>query len=182
MTDSTNTSSNSQDTALKLATAIALIKSKLSSSSCSESDSQRWKRKVSFQFHISIFYHFHCKTLIFSASSQAKERKRELLILKQQLKDIQGFLPLFPSLSFAFHRRQQKNVIFLELFEVLDGSERDLIPEITTCKCHFFENCGKLSPRGLDLGGDHRWTNEVLHRRFLRQGGDCSFPLPICVC
>ena len=44
-----------------------------------------------------VFYHFHCKTLIFSSSSQAKERKRELLILKQQLKDIQGFLPLSPS-------------------------------------------------------------------------------------
>ncbi|RWR91261.1 protein MULTIPOLAR SPINDLE 1 isoform X1 [Cinnamomum micranthum f. kanehirae] len=114
MTDSTNTSSYSQDTALKLATAIALIKSKLSSSSSSESDSQRWKRK-------------------------AKERKRELLILKQQLKDIQ------------------------------DGSERDLVPEISSCKCYFFENCGKLSPRGVDLGGDHHWINEVLHRRFLRQ-------------
>eukprot|EP00268_Persea_americana_P058920 TRINITY_DN7174_c0_g1_i24.p1 TRINITY_DN7174_c0_g1~~TRINITY_DN7174_c0_g1_i24.p1 ORF type:complete len:306 (-),score=34.75 TRINITY_DN7174_c0_g1_i24:242-1159(-) len=114
MTDSTNTSSNSQDTALKIATAIALIKSKLSSSSSSESDFQRWKRK-------------------------AKERKRELLILKQHLKDIQ------------------------------DGSERDLVPEIASCKCHFFDNCGKLSPRGVNLGGDHRWINEVLHRRFLRQ-------------
>ncbi|OVA11032.1 hypothetical protein BVC80_1747g24 [Macleaya cordata] len=108
---------------LKFALAIALLRSKLlknssnpsSSSSSSESDAQRWKKK-------------------------AKERKQEILRLKQELKELE------------------------------DGTQYNLFPQIASCKCYFFDNLGKLSPRRVNLGDDRdSGFNDVLRRRFLRQ-------------
>lgn len=56
------------------------------------------------------------------------------------------------------------NVIFLS-----DGSQYDLFPRSAACKCYFYDNLGKLSPKRLDDGSDRRF-NDVLRRRFLRQG------------
>ncbi|XP_077236737.1 multipolar spindle 1 [Tasmannia lanceolata] len=104
-------------TCLKLAIAIALLRSKLLlNPDSSQSSAQRWKRK-------------------------AKERKQELLRLREEIKEIE------------------------------DGKQYDPSLETVCCKCYFFDNCGKLSPSRLHLGdaeGGFR-INEILHRRFLRQ-------------
>nr|DAD45325.1 TPA_asm: hypothetical protein HUJ06_003555 [Nelumbo nucifera] len=110
------------DQSLKLAVAIALVRSKLLgksssdlSSSNSEPDAQRWKRK-------------------------AKERKWELLRLKEELKELE------------------------------DGIQYDLFPQSASCKCYFFDKLGELNPKRLHLEYDSdQRVNEVLRRRFLRQ-------------
>ncbi|KAJ7955658.1 Protein MULTIPOLAR SPINDLE 1 [Quillaja saponaria] len=66
---------------------------------------------------------------------KAKERKQLLLRLREDLKEAQ------------------------------DTSQCDLFPESSACKCYFFDNLGKLSPRRI---GDGRF-HDVLRRRFLRQ-------------
>ncbi|KAB1211970.1 hypothetical protein CJ030_MR5G023722 [Morella rubra] len=112
------THTNSDDQSLKLAVAISLLRSKFlqnqpPQADRSESDALRWKRK-------------------------AKERKQELLRLREDLKEAE------------------------------DGSQYDLFPRSAACKCYFYDNLGKLSPKRLDDGSDRRF-NDVLRRRFLRQ-------------
>ncbi|KAL0915693.1 hypothetical protein M5K25_016131 [Dendrobium thyrsiflorum] len=48
-----------------------------------------------------------------------------------------------------------------------DGRGSEVVPEIASCRCHFFDECGdfKMSP-GNESGG--HWINEVLRRRFIR--------------
>ncbi|KAL4181664.1 hypothetical protein AMTRI_Chr12g238470 [Amborella trichopoda] len=98
---------------VKLALAIALLRSRNSDSS---KDVLHWKRK-------------------------AKERKKELMKLEEELKDVQ------------------------------DGIQREIFSQGPSCKCHFFEDCGnlnsKLSSQGED--GTAFRVNQVLCRRFLRQ-------------
>ncbi|XP_058114021.1 protein MULTIPOLAR SPINDLE 1 [Magnolia sinica] len=65
----------------------------------------------------------------------AKKRKRELLTLKRQLNQLQ------------------------------DEMQYDLFPQSASCKCYFFDRCGKLSS-STDV--DDRRINDVLRRRFLR--------------
>ncbi|KAF6162471.1 hypothetical protein GIB67_026309 [Kingdonia uniflora] len=71
--------------------------SKSNSSSPSQSDAQRWKMK-------------------------AKERKRELLRLREEVKELE------------------------------DGTHYDIFPQSASCKCYFFDNFGSLSPRRDDCG------------------------------
>lgn len=107
------------DQSLKLAIAMALLRSKIlrkksspnSSSSTvpSESDAQRWKRK-------------------------AKERKKELLRLKEDLKEAE------------------------------DGVQHDLFPQSASCKCYFFNHLGKLSPKGFRDGSDRRFNDVLRRR------------------
>ena len=54
---------------------------------------------------------------------------------------------------------------------VSDASQCDLFPQSASCKCYFFDNLGKLSPKRLEVedGSDRRF-NDVLRRRFFRQG------------
>lgn len=54
---------------------------------------------------------------------------------------------------------------------VSDASQCDLFPKSASCKCYFFDNLGKLSPNLLEVedGSDRRF-NDVLRRRFFRQG------------
>ncbi|KAL5699010.1 hypothetical protein ACHQM5_029972 [Ranunculus cassubicifolius] len=112
---------------LKFAVAVALLRSKLfnnqspskssissSSSLAATSDAQKWKRK-------------------------AKERKLELIKLKQDLKDLED-----------------------------GGDQHDLFPPSACCKCYFFDNLGRLSSVKDDDESNLR-INQVLHRRFLRQ-------------
>lgn len=50
-----------------------------------------------------------------------------------------------------------------------DASHCDLFPESASCKCYFFDNLGKLSPKH-DRNDSNNRFNDVLRRRFLRQG------------
>ncbi|KAM6553036.1 hypothetical protein CsatB_013798 [Cannabis sativa] len=70
---------------------------------------------------------------------KAKERKQELLRLREDLR----------------------------LAE--DVSQCDLFPQSAACKCYFFDQLGKMSPKSVTDGCDRRF-NDVLRRRFLRQG------------
>ncbi|MQL81681.1 hypothetical protein Taro_014142 [Colocasia esculenta] len=120
--------------ALKIAVAVAVLRSKQrrqqssfsSSSSVPAEDSQRWKRK-------------------------AKERKREVTALREELKQLE---------------------------ECGKGVQQDVFP--LSCRCHFFDGCGASnSGRPVSSGGnggndgggscDH-WIDDVLRRRFLRHG------------
>ncbi|KAF4390129.1 hypothetical protein G4B88_005047 [Cannabis sativa] len=69
---------------------------------------------------------------------KAKERKQELLRLREDLR----------------------------LAE--DVSQCDLFPQSAACKCYFFDQLGKMSPKSVTDGCDRRF-NDVLRRRFLRQ-------------
>ncbi|XP_060972980.1 protein MULTIPOLAR SPINDLE 1 isoform X2 [Cannabis sativa] len=69
---------------------------------------------------------------------KAKERKQELLRLREDLR----------------------------LAE--DVSQCDLFPQSAACKCYFFDQLGKMSPKSVTDGSDRRF-NDVLRRRFLRQ-------------
>uniref|UniRef100_A0A2N9FXA4 Protein MULTIPOLAR SPINDLE 1 n=1 Tax=Fagus sylvatica TaxID=28930 RepID=A0A2N9FXA4_FAGSY len=105
------------DESLKLAVAISLLRSKIlqnqpPASNHSDSDALRWKLK-------------------------SKERKQELLRLREDLKEAE------------------------------DASQCDLFPQSASCKCYFFDNLGKLSPKLLGDGSGRRF-NDVLRRRFLR--------------
>ncbi|XP_034907854.2 protein MULTIPOLAR SPINDLE 1 isoform X1 [Populus alba] len=125
-TDTRTASSPTDDQSLKLAVAISLLRSKLlqkqpppppppppPSNPPSETDVLRWKRK-------------------------AKERKQELLRLREDLREAE------------------------------DASQCDLFPQTALCKCYFFDNLGKLSPKPVGDGSDRRF-NDILRRRFIRQ-------------
>ncbi|XP_059635734.1 protein MULTIPOLAR SPINDLE 1 [Cornus florida] len=111
--------SNSNES-MKMAIAVAFLRSKLgqnppstdhpsSSSAFSKSDAQKWKRK-------------------------AKERKQELLRLKEDLKEAE------------------------------DGLHYDLFPGSASCKCYFFDNLGKLSPNRFGDGCDRRFNDVLRRR------------------
>ncbi|KAG2585657.1 hypothetical protein PVAP13_6KG404700 [Panicum virgatum] len=69
---------------------------------------------------------------------KAKDRKREILRLREELKLLQ------------------------------DGARGEEIePPVVSCRCHFFDGCGDLLPLPGGGGGEH-WVDEVLRRRFLR--------------
>ncbi|KAF5445678.1 hypothetical protein F2P56_034714 [Juglans regia] len=109
-----NTNTNPDDQSLKLALAISLLRSKFIQNrppptDRNESDALRWKRK-------------------------AKERKQELLLLREDLKEAE------------------------------DASQCDLFPKSASCKCYFFDNLGKLSPQGLEDGSDRRFNDVLLRR------------------
>ncbi|EMS68451.1 hypothetical protein TRIUR3_25060 [Triticum urartu] len=76
---------------------------------------------------------------------KAKERKREILRLREELKLLQ------------------------------DGVRGEAMePPLASCRCHFFDGCSDLQPPPPTGGGEH-WVDEVLRRRFLRLGPvDCS--------
>ncbi|KAM0010346.1 putative protein MULTIPOLAR SPINDLE 1 [Helianthus debilis subsp. tardiflorus] len=108
---------------LKLALAMALLRSKLANktsetshppSDTSSSEALKWKRK-------------------------AKERKQEILRLKQ------------------------------DLVEVEDGMHHEVFQGSASCKCYFFDNLGKLSPNEISGEGFDERFKDVLRRRFLRQ-------------
>ncbi|CAJ1944856.1 unnamed protein product [Sphenostylis stenocarpa] len=106
-----------KDESLKLAVAISLLRSKIlknanesSALSPSQSDALlRWKRK-------------------------AKERKQEILRLREDLKDAQ------------------------------DASHCDLFPESAACKCYFFDNFGELNPKHHGTGCDNRFSDVLQRR------------------
>ncbi|RVW96173.1 Protein multipolar spindle 1 [Vitis vinifera] len=111
-----STSNTDSHQSLKLAIAMALLRSKLlhnTNPPPPHSDALRWKRK-------------------------AKERKQELLRLKEDLREAE------------------------------DGLRHDLFPPSASCKCHFFDDLGKLSPNQFERGSNRNF-NDVLRRRFLRQ-------------
>ncbi|XP_017411702.1 protein MULTIPOLAR SPINDLE 1 [Vigna angularis] len=105
------------DESLKLAVAISLLRSKIlknanESSALSPSQSNallRWKRK-------------------------AKERKQEILRLREDLKDAQ------------------------------DASHCDLFPESAACKCYFFDNFGEGNPKHHGTGCDSRFSDVLRRR------------------
>ncbi|XP_071742179.1 protein MULTIPOLAR SPINDLE 1 [Rutidosis leptorrhynchoides] len=102
---------------LKLAVAMAILRSKLlkqppphtSSAVTSNSDALKWKRK-------------------------AKERKQEIIRLKQ------------------------------DLVEAEDGLRHELFSGSASCKCYFFENLGKLSSNELSEGVDGRFNDVLRRR------------------
>ncbi|KAG4167609.1 hypothetical protein ERO13_A13G206700v2 [Gossypium hirsutum] len=98
---------------LKLAIAISLLRSKFLQRhppppSLSD-DTLKWKRK-------------------------AKERKQEILKLKDDLKEAE------------------------------EASQCDLFPQTASCKCYFFDNLGKLSPNRLGDGSDRRFHDVLRRR------------------
>ncbi|KAL9442581.1 hypothetical protein AB3S75_020988 [Citrus x aurantiifolia] len=112
-----NASSSPQnDESIKLAVAISLLRSKLlhcrnqnADDPSSESDALRWKRK-------------------------AKDRKQELLRLREDLREAE------------------------------DALHYDLLPQSASCKCYFFDNLGKLSPGGAGDGSDYRFNDVLRRR------------------
>ncbi|KAG5080848.1 hypothetical protein JHK86_004913 [Glycine max] len=112
-----NEDARRSDESMKLAVAISLLRSKVLKSvkesnalSPSQSDALlRWKRK-------------------------AKERKQEILRLREDLKDAQ------------------------------DASHCDLFPESAACKCYFFDNFGELSPMHHGTGFDSRFSDVLRRR------------------
>ncbi|KAH0649707.1 uncharacterized protein [Solanum tuberosum] len=126
------------DESFKLAIAMALVRSKLlhkppaatpappssstaavpqpaaaASSSCAplshSDDAVKWKQK-------------------------AKERKREILRLKEDLKVAE------------------------------DGSQCDIFPKSASCKCYFFDKLGLLSPKKIGAGSDQRFSDVLRRR------------------
>ncbi|KAK7388392.1 hypothetical protein VNO78_23208 [Psophocarpus tetragonolobus] len=105
------------DESLKLAVAISLLRSKVlknskesNALSPSQSDTLlRWKRK-------------------------AKERKQEILRLREDLKDAQ------------------------------DASHCDLFPQSAACKCYFFDCFGELNPKHLGSGCETRFSDVLRRR------------------
>ncbi|KAL9326069.1 hypothetical protein ACSQ67_006714 [Phaseolus vulgaris] len=105
------------DESLKLAVAISLLRSKIlknanesSALSPSQSDALlRWKRK-------------------------AKERKQEVLRLREDLKDAK------------------------------DASHCDLFPESAACKCYFFDKIGEVNPTVHGTGCDTRFSDVLRRR------------------
>ncbi|XP_050385636.1 protein MULTIPOLAR SPINDLE 1 isoform X2 [Argentina anserina] len=98
------------DDSLRMAVAISLLRSKrLQRSPSQNSDALRWKRK-------------------------AKERKQELLRLRQDLKEAE------------------------------DSSHCDLFPQSASCKCYFFDNLGKLSPNRLPEASQCRFNDVLRRR------------------
>ncbi|XP_039165576.1 protein MULTIPOLAR SPINDLE 1 [Eucalyptus grandis] len=104
----------------KLAVAISLLRSKFLKNRTSppppppppppaESDVLRWKRK-------------------------AKERKQELLRLREDLKEAE------------------------------EASHSAAFPQVASCKCYFFDDLGKLSPDRLGDGSDHRFSDVLRRR------------------
>ncbi|CAJ2649607.1 unnamed protein product [Trifolium pratense] len=119
MADAGNRNTAASDESIKLAVAVSLLRSKFIENSNAISPSQseallRWKRK-------------------------AKERKQEILRLREDLKETQ------------------------------DASHCDLFPENASCKCYFFDNLGQLSPKRDGNDSSNNRFNDVLRRRFLRQ-------------
>ncbi|KAJ4911135.1 multipolar spindle 1 [Raphanus sativus] len=114
-----------KEESLKLAIAVSLLRSKIqkrrSSSSTlrcnssSKTDALRWKHK-------------------------AKERKKEIIRLQEDLKDAES------------------------------GSHCDLFPANASCKCYFFDNLGEFSGRRFGEEASEPRFNLVLRRRFLRLG------------
>ncbi|KAK4337698.1 hypothetical protein RND71_042185 [Anisodus tanguticus] len=126
---------NHSDESLKLAIAMALVRSKLlhkppappppppyssasavpqpaaasSSAPPHSDDALKWKRK-------------------------AKERKREILRLKEDLKVAE------------------------------DGSQCDIFPKSASCKCYFFDKLGFLSPKRIGDGSDQRYSDVLRRR------------------
>jgi hypothetical protein len=69
---------------------------------------------------------------------QAKDRKREILRLREELKLLQ------------------------------DGARgEEMEPPVASCRCHFFDGCGDLPPPTDGDAGEH-WVDDVLRRRFVR--------------
>ncbi|XP_021277481.1 protein MULTIPOLAR SPINDLE 1 isoform X1 [Herrania umbratica] len=101
----------SSDESLRLAVAISLLRSKFLQNHPppSQSDALKWKRK-------------------------AKERKQEILRLRDDLKEAE------------------------------DASQFDLFPQTASCKCYFFGNLGKLSPNRLGDASDRRFNDVLRRR------------------
>ncbi|XP_020231276.1 protein MULTIPOLAR SPINDLE 1 [Cajanus cajan] len=112
-----NEDARRSDESLKLAVAISLLRSKVmkhakesSALSPSQSDALlRWKRK-------------------------AKERKQEILRLREDLKDSQ------------------------------DAPHYDLFPESAACKCYFFDNFGELSAKHHGTASESRFNDVLRRR------------------
>jgi hypothetical protein len=61
-----------------------------------------------------------------------------------------------------------------------DATQCDLFPQTASCKCYFFDNLGKLSSTRLGDGSDRRF-NDVIRRRFLRQGNIIEIIITIII-
>uniref|UniRef100_A0A6N2MQY1 Uncharacterized protein n=1 Tax=Salix viminalis TaxID=40686 RepID=A0A6N2MQY1_SALVM len=68
----------------------------------------------------------------------------------------------------AEERKQELLRLREDLREAEDPSQCDLFPQTALCKCYFFDNLGKISPKPVGDGSDCRF-NDILRRRFLRQ-------------
>ncbi|KAK9705715.1 hypothetical protein RND81_07G076900 [Saponaria officinalis] len=107
-----NTTAMNSDESMKLAIGMALLRSKLSQSqphSLSTSNALRWKQK-------------------------AKDRKKEVLRLKNELKHLE------------------------------DNLRGDLYPQNACCKCYFFDDLQGLSCKQMNHGADHRFSDVLRRR------------------
>ncbi|KAH9622690.1 hypothetical protein KSS87_011551 [Heliosperma pusillum] len=114
---STPLTSNSDDS-IKLAIAIALLRSKLSSQSKPQQQQQQQQHSLS----------------ALRWKLKAKDRKKEVLRLQQELKHLEADL------------------------------RGDLYPKNASCKCYFFTDLKGLSPRMLNFGAHHRLTDILRRR------------------
>ncbi|XP_076956732.1 protein MULTIPOLAR SPINDLE 1-like [Bidens hawaiensis] len=117
---SETTTSPGSEKSLKIAIAMALLRSNLlkkpsdTPPASSDSEALKWKQK-------------------------AKERKQEILRLKQ------------------------------DLVQVEDEMHHELFAGNASCKCYFFDNLGKLSTNKVSGEGSDERFKDVLRRRFIRQ-------------
>ncbi|KAG2310824.1 hypothetical protein Bca52824_022381 [Brassica carinata] len=131
-----------KEESLKLAIAVSLIQSKIQnrrSSSSSETDALRWKHKNRRSSSSSTSRHdSSSETDALRWKRKAKERKKEIFRLQEDLKDAES----------AYHC--------------------DLFPANASCKCYFFDNLGEFSGRRFGEEASEPRFNHVLRRRFLR--------------
>ncbi|KAG9455905.1 hypothetical protein H6P81_000413 [Aristolochia fimbriata] len=68
-------------------------------------------------------------------------------------------------------RKQVIHSLEQELLKIQEEQQHDSFTDFASCKCHFFDDLGKLSAPGVHSGHDasSQQFNDVLRRRFLRQ-------------
>ncbi|CAA0814701.1 multipolar spindle 1 [Striga hermonthica] len=83
--------------------------------------------------------------------TKAKQRKEEIIRLKEDLKIAEG---------------KSSSCSYLSVFASVNGLHHDVFPQSVSCKCYFFDNLGNLSPKH---ESEQKRFGDVLRRRFLRQ-------------
>lgn len=86
--------------------------------------------------------------------------------MREEFKQLEGFD--FSLICSVFLEEDIVVLIFDFNLVFLDGIRAEVVPQIAACRCHFFDDCGKLSPRSGQIGREGLWIDEVLRRRFLR--------------
>lgn len=116
-------------------------------------------------FNFSLYKHWEWRFSTASIKMPSLHLLTRTLSDSERISEKLEFLDLF---NFSLYLYFQ----LLILIFVVDASHYDMFPQSTFFKRYFFDNLGKLSPSGAGDRSDYRF-NDVLRRRFLRQGRLC---------